>query len=185
MAVEAPVPVQLTPSPTGVAAEPAPEPLCALGLVAQFLALLLGRPVELRSVYERAVSLGLLRASVPAPDVPLTLRTVSRLLLAGYRVPAAVEAATPARRARLLASGWLVYEGFPRNPTGVVRRIVPSDVDATWPAEESVLFVAAPSWDALPVRGTTFLAGSRGPGGIYHWDTAECDTDATGCIVGF
>jgi hypothetical protein len=45
------------------------------------------------------------------------------------------------------------------------------------------MVVAGPGWHKLFGAGHTFFGGSRDSDGTYHWDVAECATDAEGTIV--
>jgi hypothetical protein len=56
-------------------------------------------------------------------------------------------------------------------------------VVACWAAGGRLLIVAARCWSDLPAQGAVFFAGGRGPDGVLHWDTAECDTDGEGRIL--
>ena len=45
------------------------------------------------------------------------------------------------------------------------------------------LIAALRRWADLPVEGRVFFGGTRERDGTYHWDTAECATDAEGRIL--
>jgi hypothetical protein len=66
---------------------------CPLDALARVLASLLARPVSPDQVRDRAVGFGLLRLAGAGAGTELTAQTASRLLLAGYHLPAQVEAA--------------------------------------------------------------------------------------------
>jgi hypothetical protein len=52
-----------------------------------------------------------------------------------------------------------------------------------WSKEDKALLVASSGWDDLPGSGTRFFGGTRDADGSYHWDVADCDTDAEGHVV--
>src|SRR5262245_65612860 len=85
----------------------APEselPACPPDVAARVLAALLPQPVAADEVLARAVGLGLLRQPPPGEPARLTPLALARLFLAGYRVPAHVEAGSlPVLRNHLLA----------------------------------------------------------------------------------
>jgi hypothetical protein len=179
---------------------------CPFEPLARVLARLLGRPVAAAAVRDRAVGLGLLRW--PAAGAPGRIRAeaASRLLLAGYHLPALLEAACPRRACEHLAAGRLVFvllgEGEPAavqlhallppdNPAWALvdaaagARVI-EEVSAPWLFEGEaggrLMVAAARRWDDLPAAGR-FFGGSRDRDGSYHWDAADCDTDAAGRVL--
>jgi hypothetical protein len=53
----------------------------------------------------------------------------------------------------------------------------------SWATAPLLLLVAVKEWSELPQEGTVFFGGSRDAEGVYHWDSAECDTDGSGRIL--
>jgi hypothetical protein len=74
-------------------------------VVARVLAALLSREVGAEEVMARAVGLGLLRPPSPGEPAWLSALALSRLFLAGYHVPAHVEAGSPALLRQHLLAG--------------------------------------------------------------------------------
>ena len=56
-------------------------------------------------------------------------------------------------------------------------------MDRAWAGAGNFLIVALRNWSELPAEGRSFFAGTRDPDGTYHWDTAECATDAEGRVL--
>jgi hypothetical protein len=187
--------------PPGVPAEPADE-VCALEPLAQVLAELLGHPVSAAEVRNRAVAFGLLRPPGSGADTELTAQNASRLLLAAYRLPAQAErAAWPdvhqhCREGRrvflLLREAALQVHGLGSGDTGswvlAAEPGAPAEAARKLPAEHldaagTLVIVAARGWGDLPTEGPAFFAGSRSRDGVFHWNAAECDTDADGRIL--
>jgi len=54
-----------------------------------------------------------------------------------------------------------------------------------WAAAGNLLFVGVSDWSHLPSAGSVFFGGQRGPDGVLHWNSAECDTDTAGRILRF
>jgi hypothetical protein len=185
---------------------------CPLAAVARVLSGLLATPVSPAEVRERAMAFGLLRAPGSDEGTELTAQTTSRLLLAGYRLPAQVEAAGWAEVARHVRAGRLVFlllgggmaplpgvlrvhdylaapEGdcllvaAPEAPAAAADRIAAERLAESWAAAGNLLVVGLRHWDELPTQGSEFFAGLRDRDGSYHWNTAECDTDAQGHIL--
>jgi hypothetical protein len=194
------------------------EPHCSLDILTHTLSALLARPFDPRAVYHKAVGLGLLGFSQAWTTTNLTLQTASRLLLAGYRVPAAVVTGSLPFLGNCLRAGWRVFVPLERfdagdgggpalfrvsrasageagdggfviaDPGGAwehARWLDPDGFARAWAVAGRVLIVAADGWDQLPRSGNTFVGGSRGREGVYHWDSAECDTDGQGIILRF
>jgi hypothetical protein len=202
----------------GITQPPGP---CSLEAIARVLSCLLRRPVSLEQVREKAVGLGLLHHAECGDGGELTAQAVSRLLLAGYHLPAQVEVGTlpllaeHARAQRLV----FVLPGAPEESDGLdtglaspvlqVHKVQDAGPGDSWfllgepggsPATKQLvsldhpliassipasflLLVAAQHWSDLPQEGNAFFAGSRDANGVYHWNSAECDTDATGRIL--
>jgi hypothetical protein len=196
--------------------EKAPSPvLCALGAVARVLSSLLQREVSEDEVRDRAVGLGLLRQPGSEEGAGLTAQAVSRLLLAGYHLPAQVEPADLAALAghlhtrRLVflfadglqlaprpaafqvhgcngtgaGDGWLLLTEASASARGVQSVPLDDHFAESWAAAGNLLLVAAPAWSDLPREGIVFFGGICDPDGVYHWNSAECDTDGTGRIL--
>ena len=58
-----------------------------------------------------------------------------------------------------------------------------SRFEGTWERAGGYWIAAAHSWEAMPKEGGVFFGGSRSAEGVYHWHTAECDTDCEGHIL--
>lgn len=197
---------------TTAESSPAP-PGCAPEAVAAVLGALLPSGVSADQVVARAVALGLLRH--PDPDRPprLSAQVVARLLLAGYRLPAHVEAGTVAGLQAHVRAGRHVFVPLhgldpnvqgpadgelvqvtdtagdlgiricrPGQASGPTRLLAPEAFGRAWAAAERLLIVALRGWDDLPAEGRSFFGGTRDADGTYHWDTAECATDAGGRV---
>jgi hypothetical protein len=171
--------------------------VCALPSLAEFLSDLLGRAVTSDEVRDRAIAFGLLRAAGSGQETDLTAQNASRLLLATYRLPAQVESATwtevcghcqanrpvylilrdvAGRETTLRADQLLTSESTSvASPTGPLFE--------AWTQAGNQIVVAARCWTDLPGEGLTFFAGSRDRDRSFHWNTAECDTDAEGNIL--
>jgi hypothetical protein len=194
-------------------APPSPDK-CGLGMVATVLSGLLRREVSPAEVRDRATAFGLLRQPAPGERPTLTTQAVSRLCLAAYRLPACAECAglrelrghcqagravfvplidstgerdltvfrvqgfSPAADPALLLSEMIV-------PRPMLRQLPLDYFLQRWAAADNVLFCAASDWGELPTKGRLFFGGSRDPDGFFHWNSAECDTDATGRILRF
>jgi hypothetical protein len=189
------------------ALDAAPElPACPPAVVAQVLTALLSRPVTDDEVVARAVGLGLLRQPAPAQPARLSAQAVSRLFLAGYCLPAHVEAGTLRALHGHLAAGRDVFVLLQEPVAELLRvRAAAGDlgllVGATgpsaeparvlsqeaftraWAAAGNYLITATRRWADLPAEGRAFFGGTRERDGTYHWDTAECATDAEGRIL--
>jgi hypothetical protein len=198
---------------TGRAApEPLPAlPACAPEVVAHVLGALLPQPVTSDEVMARAVNLGLLCLPESNQPARLTARVVSRLLLAGYRLPAHVEAGSIAALQTHLRTGRhasvLLHDpettaggpellhvhdsatdlGFlvrpPGEPARPARLMAPEAFVQHWAAAGNFLIVALRDWSELPAEGRSFFAGTRDLDGTYHWDTAEVATDGEGRVL--
>src|SRR5271166_3615039 len=77
-----------------------PPPTWDLALVAPVVSCLLGRALAVEEVRDKAAGLGLLRCPAPGQKIELTAKALSRLFLAGYRIPAHAIAGT-------LSAAWL------------------------------------------------------------------------------
>jgi hypothetical protein len=181
-------------------------------MVARVLRVLLEQDVRPEQVVARAVGLGLLRQPAAGAAPLLSALVVARLFLAGYRIPATVEAGTlrslheHLRAGRctfllLAAPGGSASEAFelfqvcrgatderlllsePGRPADVARFAASEELAAPWAAAACFLICGLRSWGHLPTSGRTFFGGSRDRDGSYHWYTAECDTDAEGRIL--
>ncbi len=193
----------------------------SLGAIARVLSSLLRQPVSLEQVRDKAVGLGLLHHTGLGEGTELTTQSVSRLLLAGYHLPAQVEVGTLQTLANHLRAQRLVFvlppsldqddgvdaalssvviqvHAFQEDSPGHSRLLLsePGGARATaqavaldhplvasWAVSSFFLLVAAQHWSELPTKGTVFFAGSRDAAGVYHWNSAECDTDASGRIL--
>jgi hypothetical protein len=62
-------------------------------------------------------------------------------------------------------------------------RLLLDDFLDRWAAAHHLLFVAARQWSDLAATGTAFFGGSRSRDGVFHWDSAECDTDGEGRLL--
>jgi hypothetical protein len=91
--------VDVAPRPgRGASKEPADHlRVCDAEVFSSVLSRLLGREVALGEVRDRAIALGLLRQSGPGERIQLDMQTASRLLLAGFHLPALAEWGTPER----------------------------------------------------------------------------------------
>jgi len=181
--------------------EPPPVPVeWAPEVAARVLTALLPRPVTADEAVTRAVGLGLLRHPAAEQPAHFSAETLSRLLLAGYTLPAHVEAGTVARLRAHLGAGRLAFVlleeellqvhdsagelGFLLRPPGQTQapaRLVAPDVLAL--ATDSFLVAALRGWSELPAEGRSFFGGTRDRDGSYHWDTAGCATDAAGRVL--
>jgi hypothetical protein len=181
---------------------------CSVEAVAQVLSRLLHREILPAEVRDRAVGLGLLRMSESGCPTHLTATAVSRLFLAGYRLPAHVELPAPERLRAHLESGQHVFLLVPGpkvfDVPGLLLRIAARDevilaeLGAPAPRFEAVcldwlagawagatygLVVAARQWCDLSAAGATFFGGMRQRDGTICWTTADCDTDAEGRVL--
>lgn len=177
--------------------ERGPRPLPAQGapcaawpaaVLAQALSHLLGRPVTADEVRDRAVGLGLLRQPLPAGPVELTPRAAARLLLAGYGLPALVEAGNAVSLDEHSRAGRRVLVVLARPEVGSfeIAELCSGQADgiaAAWEAAGRATLVAARAWADLPTEGLLFFGGLRDADSAYHWNTAECDTDRQGRIL--
>jgi hypothetical protein len=150
---------------------------CRLDSLARVLSWLLPQPVTSTNVRDRAVGLGLLRLPPDGAAPRLPPEKASRLLLAGYRLPAVAEIGTPATARAHLAAGRHVSLMSNEGETGLACSVV------AWEGAGGLMVVAARSWNDLPTTGARFFGGTRERDGSYHWDAADCDTDATGRIL--
>jgi hypothetical protein len=85
---------------------PAQWPVRAL---ARVVSALVGRNLSAEQLAQRAVGLGVARQPAAADDLHLTPRAASRLLLAGYRLPAQVERGEVPAMCRHLSQGRRVF----------------------------------------------------------------------------
>jgi hypothetical protein len=181
-----------------------------LGPAACILSALLGRPVSPDAVRDKAAGLGLLRYPGQGQESELTAKTLSRLFLAGFRIPAQARAGTievvrlclkSDRRVFVCltcAGAPLAFEAISGDREGVapisfaLRPVVPPDQAADTflhpsLAEQSPfdvpMVIAARGWEVLSGPGCSVFGVSRDPDGTYHWDVAECATDGEGAIV--
>jgi hypothetical protein len=84
--------------------------LCGLEILARVISTLRGEAVRAAQVHDRAVGLGLLRCSAAGQPLPvLSCQSASRLLLAGYRLPAHVEPGTLRPLREYLRQGLQVF----------------------------------------------------------------------------
>jgi hypothetical protein len=132
--------------------------LCTLAALSPVVSILLGRAVSAEQLRDKAIGFGLLRAADAEALPALTCQAASRLLLAGYRLPAFVGPSTTG--------------ALPSAPG-----------TRAWHVADGLLLVAAPSWGDLPREGSRFFGGARDPDGTYHWYVAECFTDGEGRIL--
>jgi hypothetical protein len=146
--------------------------------LAPILSRLLPCRVTASAVFERALGLGLLRLPTDGAPPRLTAERASRLLLAGYRLPALAAVGAPAAAREHLAGGRHV---FLIGDDGEAE-VVPLH-DSAWDSAARPMVVAARSWDDLPAAEPRFFGGTREKDGSYHWDAADCDTDAVGRIL--
>jgi hypothetical protein len=172
---------------------------------------LLGRELSPEQVAARAVALGLVRQPGPGAALLLPAQAVARLFLAGYGVPAAVEASTlrclheHGRAGRLTflllpAVGNGCVNPFellqthqhedgrvsvcePGRPSALARELSPEEFAAGWSDAGHFLIAALRSWSELPTEGSEFFGGSRDRDGSYYWYAAECETDSAGRIL--
>jgi hypothetical protein len=190
----------------GLSRPPGTEPVaaeaaCALEAVAAVLSRLLRRAVSAEEVGERAVGLGLMRLPEPGAAPLLTAEAASRLLLAGYRLPAQAGPGTlPELREHLaagrhafvllgMAGAWQVH-ALVTDLDGSTRLLASRAAAPDTPLEEmppgsvaDLRIVAARQWADLPASGSAFFGGGRDRDGSFHWDAAEYDTDGAGRIL--
>jgi hypothetical protein len=189
-----------------------PLALCPVRAAAGLLRAL-GREVDAAAAEERAIGLGLLRCLEAGRPAALTARRLSRLLLAGYGLPAAVEESAAARASQHVDAGRLVFVLLPalagegteffqvhRDPlacpeqSALIVTEVGTGPAAAWqfPQEEwlpawsrtgNFAVVALRRWSDMPTEGRLFFAGDRDRHGTYYWHTAECETDAAGRVL--
>ncbi len=181
---------------------------CSLECLAVVLSRLLPRPVAAASVHDRAVGLGLMRLTVPGTPARLSAETASRLFLSGYRLPALAEVGTPAGLREHLAARRLVFlllgetepaaaqlhallpedrpawalTGACAGPGHAIEEVAADWLFEAWEGTGRLTVVAARRWEEL-AAGARFFGGPRERDGSYHWDAADCDTDATGRIL--
>jgi hypothetical protein len=182
---------------------------CSAEGFALVLSRLLQRPVDAASVVDRAVGLGLLRPPAAGAPARLSVETASRLLLSAYRLPALAEAATLAGVREHLAARRQVFLllGETEPAAAQLHALLPADSPAwslvsacaahgpaieevsaewlldAWKAAGRLTVTAARRWEDLPTAGGRFFGGAREKDGNYHWDAADCDTDAAGRIL--
>lgn len=197
-----PLPVQFVPPPARS---------WACEIVARLVTGLVQRPVTADEIQRRAVGLGLLRHPALGRTGELDAKSIARLLLSAYHLPAHLEYGTVPLLEAHLAGGrraWVVLPNgetttvyqvisLSRDPFGEIRVAVrevgdrfvveeqlPVDRFAErWAAAGGLLVVAAVAWAELPPTGSLFFGGLRDRDGSYHWVAAECDTDKEGRIL--
>jgi hypothetical protein len=169
---------------------------CGLGVVASVLRDLLRREVSPDEVGQRAIAFGLCRQPASGEWPTLNPQAISRLFLAAYRLPAYAEPAAlgdlsghglAGRRVFVLFEADAVFRlpGLGLTEPAAAARQLALDRSNGGATTKHLSFVAASAWSDLPVMGNVFFGGSRGADGVLHWNSAECDTDATGRIVRF
>ncbi len=188
--------------------ESPPSPDWPLGSVSAIVSALLGRDVPPEEVRDRGVALGLLRYPSPGEPVALSSQTVSRLLLAGYGLPACADRGTMRVLRRHLRDGrrvlvtladppptLVVLEVQPTAPAdraddvllsvrgGSVLTLPAVEFATAWTAAECRMVAAARAWSELSAAGEWFFGGARDPDGSLYWDVAECSTDVDGRIL--
>jgi hypothetical protein len=182
---------------------------CPFEALALVVSQVLQRPVTTAAAQDRAVGLGLLRLSAAGIPPRLSLEKASRLLLAGYQLPALAERATWATVRKHLAARRHVFLilGEMDPPVVQLQALLPEsdpawalvsssaaqghaieEVAAEWQLsawEDSgrVMVAAARRWDDLPATGGSFFGGTREKDGSYHWEGADCDTDTLGRLL--
>lgn len=141
---------------SGGRAAPAPPAVIPADALAPVVAALAGRPVSAGGLVERAVGLGLLRYPPPGGLPTLSTQAASRLLLAGYRLPAFADRGSPAELRAHLAACREVFVLI--DPDGAR----PGDGGRMWqlhhlPGEEAAdgrALTAPPGAPLAAVRGT-------------------------------
>ncbi len=198
--------------PSRIPDRAAPPPdVCPLEVVARVLSRCLPHAVGAAEVREKAVAFGLLRLPGSGADTELTVQTASRLFLAAYHLPVQVEQAPWSSIHDHLRGGRHVFLPLHESAwpdvvlvqdatAGDAEALLVSDAAAAaellqwlprdrlerpWATAGRLLIVAARQWTDLPTRGRSFFAGTRDEPGVYHWNSAECDTDAAGRILSF
>jgi hypothetical protein len=182
---------------------------CPFSTLARILSRLLQRPVAAAAVQDRAVGLGLTRLSAGGAPASLAPEKASRLLLAGYELPALAETATAARVGEHLAARRLVFLILGQTVPAAVQlhAVLPEDSPAwalasacvahgpaveevpagwlfgAWEAAGRLTVAAARCWGELTAGGQRFFGGTRDRDGSLHWDAADCDTDGTGRLL--
>ncbi|HKI32061.1 MAG TPA: hypothetical protein VKA46_09345 [Gemmataceae bacterium] len=186
-----------------------PPVVCSFDALALLLSRLLQRPLTAAAVQDRAVGLGLLRLSGAGAPGRLSPERASRLFLAGYQLPALAERATLTAAREHLAARRHVFLilGEAEPPVVQLQALLPDDGPAwalvgacaaeghaieevaaewllgAWEAAGRVIVAAARRWEDLPAAAGRFFGGTRENDGSYHWDGADCDTDASGHIL--
>jgi hypothetical protein len=69
------------------------------------------------------------------------------------------------------------------NGVSCISRMAATAFAKTWQTAGNRMIVAARSWSSLSGLDGSFFGGWLDPGGVYHWDIAECDTDAFGNVL--
>ncbi len=165
---------------------------CRLESLAAALSRLLPHPVTAADVRRRAVGLGLLRLPPDGAAPRLPPEKAARLLLTGYRLPAVAEVGTPATARAHLAAGRhvvLMSNGAEPGavplpePCGAIAEAATDRLFAVWADAGALLVTAARRWEDLPAAPGRFFGGVCDRDGSYHWDAADCDTDAAGRIL--
>jgi hypothetical protein len=140
----------------------------------------------------------------------LTLQGTARLFLAAYHLPVHVETGNLDGLHVFLSGGCQVFVALTAPDGQAAYRVqgCPAGEDVSslvvaaagvlpgpaepltvphfrerWAAAGHLLLVSTGGWEGLPVQGNVFFGGSRDRDGVYHWNTAECDTDAAGRIL--
>jgi hypothetical protein len=179
---------------------------------------LLASPHSCAQVQEKAVALGLIHQPAPESRAVFSPKSLSRLLLAGFRLPAQLQIESLENLNHHLREGRTVMVfingGNSQNfsmalsPLFQIQGFVPGDAPpsgillsepglvpyslhqrpmdrflACWEKAGNLALVAARHWEDLPLEGQVFFGGLRDHEGVYHWTTAECDTDVIGRIL--
>jgi hypothetical protein len=181
-----------------------------LGAIASILSALLGRSLTPDAVRDKAAGLGLLRYPAREVESELTAKMLSRLFLAGYRIPAQVRVNTIDVARSYLKVNARVFVCLNCAGVPLAREAISGDVEGSAPVSialrpivprgqaadafldpllpeqsplEVPMVVSARGWDVLSGTEPLFFGVSRDPDGTYHWDVAECATDSEGFVV--
>jgi hypothetical protein len=181
-------------------------------VAAQVLSALRPEPVSPGAVRERGIALGLLRHP-DSGRLRFSLRSLSRLFIVGYGLPVQAEIGSFGQLRSHGKAGRVVFvilaetqpitaernwaafqvQGIRDDDFLTLQSLEPlareefhlprSDFEHAWARAGNGILVGVRRWHELPAEGRLFFGGLRDVDGAYHWNSAECDTDAAGKVL--